>query len=73
MKAPVEPHGFNLATRTPAERLAVDADRIACYLRKVRQGLSMADWRKLRQETFDAMPEERRLMVDAALKARAKS
>lgn len=73
MKSPVEAHGWNLATRTPAERLAVDADRIACRLRHTTRLMGKLERQRAVGQELDRMVPELRELVLQALRARAKS
>ena len=63
--------GWNLATRSPAERLAVAADRIACHIRHQCQGLKGAERQRKGRELLGQVSGEMNALVVEALKGRA--
>ena len=60
---------MNLALLPPEERMAMDADRIACLFRYYRK---MKDWRAWVQAELEKLPEPMRQPVKDALNRRLK-
>ena len=61
----------NLATCSDAERLAVDADQIACLIRWEVRDLKGQERQRMAKLLLSKQPEKRRTMIEAALLRRA--
>ena len=71
MSASAMTGSWNLALFPPADRMLIEADKIACLIRHKCKGLGLAERRKLGQEMLAAVPQAARPAVVERLKARA--
>jgi hypothetical protein len=62
---------FNLASLPAAERVLIEADKKACWIRWKCHGLPEKEKQRLGPQLLAAVPESARPAVVAALKARA--
>jgi hypothetical protein len=62
---------LNLAELPQNERDRIEADRVACYIRKQSEGMALKARREHAEQKLDRMPEVQRAMVKAAITARA--
>jgi hypothetical protein len=60
----------NLAKLPQEERDLIEADRVACYIRKQSEGMALSARRAHAEQKLDRMPEVQRAMVLAAITAR---
>jgi hypothetical protein len=61
---------LNLAELPQSERDLIEADRVACYIRKQSEGMAMSARRAHAEQKLEQMPEVQRAMVKAAITAR---
>lgn len=64
-------HGCNLATLSPAERLAVSADRVACLIRHKMRLAPKKDQQGIGKAELSKLAEPMRAAVLERLKARS--
>lgn len=62
---------MNLALLPQSERDLMQADLLACQIRRESKGMALRDRRRHAKEKLDRMPEAKREMVVAALRKRA--
>ena len=71
MSASAMTGSWNLALFPPADRMLIEADKIACLIRHKCRGLGLKEKRTLGKELLAAVPQAARDAVVERLKARA--
>lgn len=64
--------GYSLATRSDAERLDVEADRVACLIRWEIRALTGEDRQRVGRQLLGKHPVEMQKLIAQALRERAK-